>query len=229
MAAPHWIALYGTIVAAWTLLWVQAAPSGTLWEVVLDLCRTPVSGTGWLSTLAMWLLMSAAMMLPTALPAFATFDEIADAQGVDGGGRLVAGYAVVWVGFAGLATLCQTILMPASLPHAAAAGLLVAAAAYQWTPLKEACLTRCRQPLTFFMGHWDEGQWRMGMRLGAVCLGCCWALMALGLIGGLMSLGFMALATLLMTLEKLGSGRIVSTLIACACLTGAGYLIGGLT
>jgi predicted metal-binding membrane protein len=77
------------------------------------------------------------------------------------------------------------------------------------------------------MQHWDEGPLRMGLRLGAVCLGCCWALMALGLIGGAMSLGFMALATVSMTAEKLTTGRAVPVAIALACLAGAGFLMGG--
>ena len=77
------------------------------------------------------------------------------------------------------------------------------AGAYQFSPVKEACLSKCRRPLSFFMQHWDEGALRNGVRLGLVCLGCCWALMALAFVGGVMNLAFMGLATVIMVLEKL--------------------------
>ena len=77
------------------------------------------------------------------------------------------------------------------------------AGAYQFSPLKAACLAKCRAPLGFFMQHWDEGAWRNGLRLGLVCLGCCWALMALAFVGGVMNLAFMGLATAIMVIEKL--------------------------
>ncbi len=229
MTAPHWLALYAGLLIAWALLAATALPGGS-GAALRDVCRVAAAEAGPMGLVAMWLVMSAAMMLPTAIPAFATYDEIADSHGTGGGGTLVGGYAAIWIGFSGLAALVQ--LGAARLDIAAASwlapGLLIAAAAYQVSPLKAACLSRCRQPLTFFMQHWDEGPWRMGLRLGAVCLGCCWALMALGLIGGAMSLGFMALATLLMTLEKLTSGDAVPRAIGLACLLGAGYLIGGI-
>jgi len=82
-------------------------------------------------------------------------------------------------------------------------GLLMLAGAYQFSALKAACLAKCRAPLTFFMQHWEEGAWRNGLRLGLVCLGCCWALMALAFVGGVMNLAFMGLATAIMVIEKL--------------------------
>ena len=228
MTAPHWIGLYAMLVAAWALLWAQAAPGAGGWAaLVADLCRAGPEAAGPVLLMAMWLVMSAAMMLPTALPAFATHDEIADAHGTGGGAALVAGYVAVWAGFAGLAAGVQTALGDVTAAPWMAATLLVLAATYQVSALKDACLSRCRAPLTFLMAHWDEGPWRMGLRLGAVCLGCCWALMALGLIGGAMSLGFMALATLAMTAEKLSRGRWLPRLIALACLAGAGFVLGG--
>ncbi|PWJ20514.1 DUF2182 domain-containing protein [Jannaschia seohaensis] len=226
MTAPHWLALYAGLLAAWALVWSMSAP-GTFASALRDLCLTPAGEATAFGLLAMWLIMSAAMMLPTALPAFATHDEIATAQGLRGGGALVGGYITVWVGFSAMAALVQMAVGDRVDAPWLAPLLLILAAAYQISPLKEACLSKCRQPLTFFMQHWDAGPWRMGLRLGAVCLGCCWALMALGLIGGAMSLGFMALATVLMTLEKLTTGRAVPVAIALGCLGGAGFLIGG--
>ena len=87
-----------------------------------------------------------------------------------------------------------------------AAIFLLIAGLYQFTPLKENCVLQCRSPLIFFMEYWDSssfGSIKMGLRLGMICLGCCWALMLLALVGGTMSLAFMGLSTLVMVLEKL--------------------------
>ncbi len=81
--------------------------------------------------------------------------------------------------------------------------LLAVAGAYQFSPIKEARLSKCRMPLTFFMQHWEEGPWRNGLRLGLVCLVCCWALMLLAFVGGVMNLAFMGVATVIMVYKKL--------------------------
>jgi predicted metal-binding membrane protein len=226
MSAPHWLLLYAGLAGAWAVVWLGSTDVG--WATLIrDLCATPVAAAGWWGAFAMWVVMAAAMMLPTALPAFATHDEIADAHGTGGGARLVAGYGAVWLGFAGITATVQ-LAMPAGPAPGLAALLLFGAGLYQFSALKDACLTRCRRPLTFFMAHWAEGPWRMGLRLGATCLGCCWALMALGLIGGAMSLGFMALATAAMTAEKLARGSRLTHAIGIGCFAGAGYVAGGL-
>ena len=224
----HWWALYAAILAAWAALWAvvpEAPVGGAAW--LADICRAVAADAGAPGVLAMWVLMGAAMMLPTALPTFAAYDMV---PGAAEGWKVVAGYAVVWLGFAVAATGVQLSLSAWAARDAAwlGAGLLLLAAAYQVSPLKAACLSKCRQPVTFLMQHWAEGPWRMGLRLGAVCLGCCWALMALGLVGGLMSLGFMALATVLMTAEKLSAGPGLSRGMAAACMAGAGWMIGGI-
>ena len=104
-------------------------------------------------------------------------------------------------------------------------GLLAIAGAYQFSELKEACLSKCRAPLTFFMQHWGETPARLGLRLGATCLGCCWALMLLAFVGGVMSLAFMGLATLIMTLEKLPEiGRWISRPLGFALLGASGLM-----
>jgi predicted metal-binding membrane protein len=159
----------------------------------------------------MWVLMSAAMMAPTALPAFATYEDLGETAEGTRFASLVAGYLVVWFGFSIAAAALQMGLFQAELLSAfgdsrsslLSAGLLLVAGLYQFSPVKDACLSKCRAPLTFFMQHWDEGPWRNGIRLGLVCLGCCWALMLLAFVGGVMSIAFMGLATLIMVFEKL--------------------------
>jgi predicted metal-binding membrane protein len=102
------------------------------------------------------------------------------------------------------------------------AGLLLGAGLYQFSPVKEACLAKCRRPLTFFMQHWDEGPWRNGVRLGLVCLGCCWALMLLAFVGGVMNLAFMGVATLIMVGEKMDSvGRYITRPLGIVLISGA--------
>ncbi len=217
MGAPHWLALFGGILLAWTALYLMALPAdlraagrvygAEFWE---SLCTVTPDMAGFARITAMWALMSAAMMAPTALPAFATYDDLSHSTQTRFS-ALVGGYLVIWLGFSVLAAGLQMGLFRLDLISAfgdsrsdrLSAALLALAGAYQFSALKEACLSKCRAPLTFFMAHWDEGAFRNGVRLGAVCLGCCWALMLLGFVGGVMNLAFMALATVLMVFEKL--------------------------
>jgi len=168
-------------------------------------------------------------MAPTALPAFATYEDLGHAAPTRLG-PLVAGYLAVWLGFAALAAGAQLALFDAGLltalgdsrSAALSAALLALAGAYQFSPAKEACLARCRAPLTFFFQHWDEGPWRNGLRLGLVCLGCCWALMLLAFVGGVMNLAFMGLATVIMVMEKLPDiGRPITGPLGILLLFGA--------
>ncbi|MEM7711876.1 MAG: DUF2182 domain-containing protein [Pseudomonadota bacterium] len=229
MTAPHWLALYAGLIAAWILIWSMSTDV-SLGTLIRDICITPVTSAGWVGAFAMWMVMAAAMILPTALPAFATYDELSRVSDSGGAVLLVLGYGIVWIFFAAMAATAQLVSsqMEVSTEPWFAALLLTAAGAYQFSSLKQACLSQCRRPITFFMGYWDLGPLKMGLLLGEICLGCCWALMALGLIGGIMSLGFMALATLLMVAEKLSSGRLLTQIIGVACFMGAGFLAGGM-
>jgi predicted metal-binding membrane protein len=191
MARPHWLALYGGILVAWTALYVMALPAdlreaGAIYgaEFLRSLCIVSPDAAGYAGLVAMWLLMSAAMMAPTVLPALATYDELG-ARAQTRFGALIGGYLLVWGGFSVLAAGVQMALTQAgaltifgdSRSAALSGGLLILAGLYQFSALKEACLSKCRAPLTFFMQHWGEGAFRNGVRLGVVCLGCCWALM----------------------------------------------------
>lgn len=225
MGAPHWLVLFGLILGAWAMLYAMALPAdlrqsarifgAAFWE---SLCIVTPDAAGYGRVVLMWALMSAAMMAPTALPAFATYDDLGRSTQTRFG-ALVAGYLLVWLGFSLLAGAMQMALFSAGLISAfgdslsvgLSAGLLLVAGLYQFSPVKEACLSKCRAPLTFFMAHWDEGALRNGVRLGLVCLGCCWALMLLAFVGGVMNIAFMGLATLIMVIEKLPQfGRVLT-------------------
>lgn len=218
MTGLHWLMLFGGILLAWAALFAMSVPSdlraaGAIYgaEFWLQLCTMTPDAAGAAKMVLMWVLMSAAMMAPTALPAFATYDDLGQTAEGTRFGDLVFGYLAVWVGFSLLAAGMQMLLLRADLVSVfgdsrsgiLSGGLLLVAGAYQFTQLKEACLSKCRRPLVFFMQHWEEGPLRNGLRLGAVCLGCCWALMLLAFVGGVMNLAFMGLATLFMVLEKL--------------------------
>jgi predicted metal-binding membrane protein len=181
MARPHWLALYGGILVAWAALYVMALPAdlreaGAIYgaEFLRSLCIVSPDAAGYAGLVAMWLLMSAAMMAPTALPAFATYDELG-ARAQTRFGALIGGLSAVWGGFSVLAAGAQMALTQAgaltifgdSRSAALSGGLLILAGLYQFSALKEACLSKCRAPLTFFMQHWGEGAFRNGLRLGA--------------------------------------------------------------
>ena len=240
MTGVHWLALFGLIAAAWGLLYAMALPEDLRAGAVLyggdflaSLCIVTPDAAGFWRITLMWALMSAAMMAPTALPTFATYDDLSH-TGQTRFGLLVAGYMVVWLGFSLLAAGAQMALFQAGLisafgdsrSGALSATLLAVAGLYQFSPAKEACLSKCRRPLSFFMQYWDEGAWRNGVRLGLVCLGCCWALMALAFVGGVMNIAFMGLATLIMVLEKLPDlGRWLTRPLGVALLLGAAWVV----
>lgn len=233
MSRGHWLVLFALVLGAWTALYALAVlglPAGHP-----HLSLTP-GAAGYGTVFLMWAVMSAAMMAPTFLPALATYDalDVTDRRGFYG---LLAGYLLIWIGFSALAAAAQMGLSQYGfVPMAgmgpaeqwAAAALLILAGLYQFSALKAACLSKCRMPLTFFMQHWTGAPGNalvMGVRLGVICLGCCWALMLLGLIGGAMTLLWMGLATLIMTLEKLPAiGRYVTPPLGFA-LIGAGAIL----
>ena len=177
----------------------------------------PAEGFRAWPTFLMWTVMMVAMMVPTALPgilAFATAERRTRTAGVSSlPWLLAAGYVVAWAGFSMVATGAQWMLHELAALSAAGAlrspllagGILVAAAVFQLTPMKEACLRHCRSPLGIVAQGLPPGRAAAlgtGVRLGAYCIGCCWALMALMFVGGVMSLWWMARLTVVILLEK---------------------------
>ena len=209
-------------LAAWVALAVlHGAHDGHDIDWLAELCRgiaLPFSAA-LPGAVAIWVLMSIAMMLPTAAPAIDMYVRLTRRIEARRGAHVAGfagGYMVAWAGFAAVAGGAQAVFggeiidITATLPQAAVAGgLLVLAGMYQVTPLKQACLTLCRNPMAFFMSHWREGvggALRMGAYHGLICIGCCWALMLLMFLFGAMNLAWMAALGLLMLLEKAAPG-----------------------
>lgn len=173
-------------------------------------------------TFSMWAVMMVAMMTPSAAPMilmFAGVNRRRQEQGVSyvPTSVFLAGYLVVWTAFSVLATAAQWGLHAASLlsPMTAITSpvlggvLLVGVGIYQWTPLKHACLSRCRSPLGFVLSEWREGRvgaFLMGLKHGGYCAGCCWSLMALLLVAGVMNLFWVAAMAGFILLEKVAPG-----------------------
>jgi len=167
---------------------------------------------------AMWAVMMTGMMLPSASPTMLMFGLAARRRhGRQAAGliySMAAGYVTVWALFSLLATAAQRTLgqqllvtpMMEMTSAAAGATMLMVAGIYQWTPLKEACLTACQSPLGFLMRRWRDGwrgAFRMGLEHGLYCVGCCWALMLLLFVGGVMNLAVIGGLTAFVAVEKL--------------------------
>lgn len=196
------------------------------------------STTEFLLTLAMWSVMMVAMMTPSAAPMillYASIERKRQNQQSPLGrtGLFVAGYIVVWVLFSLAATAIQALLHQAALLSPAAAAtstalgglLLIVAGLFQFSPLKYRCLHHCRSPLAFLLGEWRDGSggaWWMGLRHGAYCLGCCWALMLLLFVAGVMNLLWVAALAALILLEKIAPAGLILGRVA-----GVGFLLWG--
>nr|WP_280110218.1 DUF2182 domain-containing protein [Methylocella silvestris] len=171
------------------------------------------------TTFLLWIVMMAAMMLPTALPAIDVFGSFAHKRRSAIGSApattlFVLGYVAVWSVYsvfaaAGQVALSRAALLSSTLQGASVApsvALLVLAGAFQFTPLKEACLTQCRSPFLFFLAKWRDGNWAafmLGIRHGGYCVGCCWALMGLMFVFGAMNLLWMGALSVFMLGEKI--------------------------
>ena len=174
------------------------------------------SMTHFLPLAGMWAVMMAAMMLPTMVPTMRSYEDLmASADGTRIGWiGVLLGYSLIWVIFSLVITAVQMGLLSLSIVDMmgkvkslwVSAALLILAGAFQFTRVKEVCHGVCHSPMSYFIGHWKtgfNGGVRMGISLGAYCVGCCWLFMVLGFAGGVMNFLWMGLATLMMVLEKL--------------------------
>jgi predicted metal-binding membrane protein len=195
-----------------------------------------------LFTVAMWSVMMVAMMVPTAVPAIALFATLTGrrhpSQGPAGATAIyVSGYLAAWIGYSVLAAGAQLVLtramlvspMTGSSSVTVSALILLSAGAFQFTSLKNACLTQCRSPLAFFMAEWRDGgrgAFVLGLRQGAYCVTCCWTLMAVMFVVGVMNLMWMALLALFLLAEKLAPANWQISRLSGAILIAWGAWIG---
>jgi predicted metal-binding membrane protein len=206
----------GTIAAvtgaAWIAFLAQAASPGSMPMGTMPAAPDLVGAIGFIGA---WVVMMAAMMLPSAAPLVLLYRRAGSDARAANAAPLVAGYLLVWAAFGGLVYAVQQALGAAvhfspavgdARPYAVA-GILAIAGIYQMTPLKQACLRQCRSPLDFLMHRWRGpsafAALRLGVRHGAYCVGCCWGLMAVLVVAGAMSLLWVVVIALIVFIEKL--------------------------
>lgn len=185
---------------------------------------------------AMWTVMMAAMMLPTAVPMIMAYARMRSAEQRSQAAwvsvlALACGYITAWAFFSLGAALLQSgltrgaYLLPMEMQVVSrpfSAGILVAIGTYQLLPLKQACLRQCQTPLGFLMTQWRSGEWGafvMGWRHGLFCVGCCWALMGLLFIAGVMNVFWIILITIYVLIEKIvPNSQIISKLVGAGMI-----------
>ena len=189
----------------------------------------------------MWTVMMAGMMLPSAAPVIllviGTYRRRGGRHARTATAAFAGGYLAAWTGFSLVAALAQAALHAAALMSSGMAtrsslltgAIFLGAGAYQWAPLKRACLTRCRSPLQFLSEEWREGlagAFRLGLRHGLFCVGCCWGLMALLFAAGVMNLLWVAAIGAFVLAEKvLPRGPLIGRLAGIASLAWGTYLL----
>jgi predicted metal-binding membrane protein len=193
---------------------------------------------------AMWAVMMIGMMMPSAAPMILIYARVGRQSAVQGkpfasSSWFAGGYLLAWTAFSLVATSSQwaleraTLLTPMmeSASNRLAAAVLILAGVYQWAPLKDACLSRCRSPLYFIQQHGGFrrkpfGALTLGFRHGIYCIGCCWALMALLFVGGVMNLFWIATLAILVLLEKVVPfGRVVARAAGLVFIAGGVWLL----
>lgn len=193
---------------------------------------------------AMWAVMMVGMMAPSAAPMILMYARVgrqgkAEGKPLAATGWFAAGYFLAWVGFSLAATLVQWGVERAALLDSRMASasnvfggiVLIAAGVYQWTPLKDVCLTQCQTPFQFLMRHGGfrgdvPGCLLLGFRHGGYCVGCCWVLMALLLVGGVMNVLWIALLALLVLVEKVTPfGRWVARAAGVASVAAGAWML----
>lgn len=196
------------------------------------------------TVIVMWWVMMIAMMTPSAAPLVMLYRRVLRHHGADGSGAavtsasLLAGYLTAWLAFSIGAALLQVLLQPAGLISAMmlwsksavlSAVVLALAGLYQFSPLKRACLRQCRAPAGFLVTHWRPGvvgSFLLGARHGTYCVGCCWLLMALLFVGGVMNVVWIAALSLFVFAEKiLPGGDLVGRVLGVVLIAWAGVTL----
>ncbi len=195
---------------------------------------TALGGFAWFVLL--WVVMMAAMMFPSVAPTVALYTRMAKVRTPLAPSAFTLGYLLTWTAAgagawilgAAISRLGGDVLAWDQAGGAVAGAAIVFAGIYELTRLKNACLTRCRSPLGFLLGSWRDGSvggLRMGVALGAWCLGCCWALMLALFALGSMSVVWMAFIAVLIAVEKIAPWRSLVTYGTAALLVALGVLV----
>jgi predicted metal-binding membrane protein len=210
------------VVLAWAYLFMLAAT-----DDMGSALAMPMSAAwtlrDWMFMTSMWAVMMTGMMLPSASPMVFAYRRFAAGRGSTP--WFVLGYVVVWSAFAVVAAALQWFLhnaalvtsMGASSSPALAGTLLVAAGVFQFTSLKQACLSKCRTPFAFLMTQWRAGRsgaFVMGVRHGGYCVSCCWLLMALLFVLGVMNVAWVAILAAIVLVEKVAPAAANATRLA---------------
>jgi predicted metal-binding membrane protein len=218
-------ALAALALLCWAYLaWLATAPAHSMAAMAPGIGHW--SAADFLVMLLMWWVMMVGMMVPAAAPMILIYARVGRQARERGtpfapAAWFALGYFLAWLGFAGAATALQwgleTALLLApettSVSPRLGGALLIAAGIYQWTPLKDSCLKHCQSPMAFIQRYGFRGERgaavRLGLRHGAYCIGCCWALMILLFAGGVMNLLWVAAIAALVLAEKLIAARLI--------------------
>ena len=237
--------LVGVTALAWAYIVVLALPMVTMPAAGMGVPRwQPWGALDFALMLLMWTVMMVAMMVPSASPMILNFATVQRGRLEKGDavvptGLFLTGYAIVWSAFSLAATLAQwglhqgALLSPMMVSTSPLLGgaLLIAAGAFQWSGLKHTCLSKCRSPLSFLLTEWRDGRGGalvMGLRHGVFCTGCCWALMALLFVGGVMNLLWVAAIAAFVLIEKIAPpGWHVARIAGLGLIAWGGWLLSG--
>lgn len=228
------------VALAWVYLWRGAAEMDAM-SRAMDMSVPMAMEPDFALTFLMWAVMMVGMMLPSAAPTVLLYAALVRKQSA--GGPLLAavwiftsGYVAAWTAFSIAAAALQAALehamlvtsMMVSANRALSSGVLIAAGIYQMLPVKELCLTNCRNPLSFLTMRWRPGAigaFRMGIEHGIYCVGCCWVLMLLLFVAGVMNLLWVALIAAFVFAEKLLPWPRYTSRFASVALMTAGVLV----
>jgi len=252
-------ALVALAALAWGyVIWLAAQMAAPSPAIISNMPGMDMNGAGmiapafalwtfvhFLFIFTMWAVMMVGMMTPSVTPMVLIYGRVAQQSMAPGrqvapAGWFAAGYLVAWGLFAAFAALAQWGLavlalitpMMATASHKFGGAVLIAAGAYQWMPIKDACLSQCRAPLSFMQRHGGFrasacGSVRLGLLHGMYCVGCCWALMAVLFVVGVMNLLWIAALMIFVLLEKvIPGGRSFSRVAGCAAVGAGIWMIG---
>lgn len=235
-------ALAAVTALCWAYLFAVAAAMGSMGSALAMPMTSAWTARDLVLMWTMWAVMMTAMMLPSAAPMVTAYAATIDSPRATLRGStpaFVTGYVVVWSGFALLATLVQWALHDLALVDAMGSStsrwlggsVLLAAGAYQFTDLKRSMLGRCRSPLRFLLDAWRGGRGgalAMGVHHGLLCTGCCWALMALLFVLGVMNLWWIAVLATVVLVEKVTRSPRVPQVVGGLALVWGGVVVTGL-